>query len=78
MSTFKYNDPDPIEVWGEYPARLSQGQTIEVPDGTPFADQLDADPRFTSSRTKNPDVVTGTIPVQQVPVEQSTSPAPAA
>jgi len=73
MSTFKYNDPDPLEIGGEFPARLSEGQTIEVPEGTSLEAQLDADPRFTSSRVKHPDVVTGSIPVQQSP-----DPAPAA
>jgi hypothetical protein len=73
MPTFKYNDPDPIEIGGEFPARLSQGQTIEVPEGTSLEAQLDADPRFTSSRVKNPDVTTGPIPVQA-----TVEPAPAA
>lgn len=76
MSTFKYTGSDPIEVAGEYQLRLSEGQTFEIADeglAARFADQFADDPRFTSSRTKNPDVVTG-----QIPVQQPTEPAPAA
>lgn len=75
MSTFKYVGTDPLEVAGLFQLRLSEGQTFEIVDdglAAAFDEQFGNDPRFVSSRTKNPDVVTGTIPVQ------SSDPAPAA
>jgi hypothetical protein len=62
MSTFKYNATDPLELGGELQIRVREGQTFEVPEE--YTAQFEADDRFTSSRVKNPDVVTGAIPVQ--------------
>lgn len=59
---FKYSGSG-VELGFPFEVRLSDGQTIEVPDE--YTAQFEADERFASSRTKNPDVTTGQIPVQQ-------------
>ncbi len=67
--TFKYTGSG-REIGYPFEVRLSEGQTIEIPDEQ--VAQFEADPEFVSSRVKNPDVVTGPVPVQQ-----PTEPAPA-
>lgn len=67
MATYRYTG-ESLELGGELQIRVSDGQTVEIPDE--YAAQFDADERFTSSRAKNPDIVPDVV-------SQPTEPFPA-
>ena len=53
MATFKNTNEHQVDI-PLLELHVRPGETFEVPE--PFAAQFEADPAFTSSRTKHPDV----------------------